>query len=453
MPNLPIHNISGVLTEQQVSLTSGVSGTLPLGNGGTGVTGTPANGQVLIGNGTGFALGTLTAGSGIAITNSSGGITIATSGAGTGTVTSVGLSAPSEFSVSGSPVTGSGTLALSWSTQAANTVHAGPTTGSAAAPTFRSLVAADIPGLDASKIISGVLPVAYGGTGTSNRTLTNSSSTTTVDWQGQSLAGGDWSTSAGFSLGTSSSTTAGTMRYESTGKTIESYVDGIWRGTRLNPSREFYFFDDFVQGYLANGSDGWSIAAGSGSSFNISQNGAQSHFGVIQGVMGTASPTAARFSMGQSAAAITFGGGICVFETSIQLSAIATASDDYKLWIGWIDNIASTAESVDGVYIEYDRSSSANWRLVASNASTRTRTTGTTAVSANWTRLKIIVNASASSAEFFVDDVSQGTVATNIPTANYCGIGVNMVKVAGTAQNYNIKIDYISSYARFTSLR
>lgn len=70
--------------------------------------------------------------------------------AGSGTVTSVGLSAPSIFSVSGSPVTTSGTLALSLATQSAGLVWAGPVTGSAAAPTFRALVASDIPSVSTS---------------------------------------------------------------------------------------------------------------------------------------------------------------------------------------------------------------------------------------------------------------------------------------------------------------
>ena len=43
---------------------------------------TPANGQLLIGNGGGFGLATLTAGSGVTITNSAGGITIAATGGG-----------------------------------------------------------------------------------------------------------------------------------------------------------------------------------------------------------------------------------------------------------------------------------------------------------------------------------------------------------------------------------
>lgn len=55
---------------------------------------------------------------------------------------------PVNFSTSSSTSTGT----LSLNTQSANTVFSGPSTGSAAAPTFRSLVANDIPSLTASKI-------------------------------------------------------------------------------------------------------------------------------------------------------------------------------------------------------------------------------------------------------------------------------------------------------------
>lgn len=69
-----------------------------------------------------------------------------------GTVTSVALSLPGIFTVSGSPVSSSGTLSASLATQAANSVWAGPNTGAATTPTFRALVASDIPTLTASKI-------------------------------------------------------------------------------------------------------------------------------------------------------------------------------------------------------------------------------------------------------------------------------------------------------------
>jgi hypothetical protein len=64
----------------------------------------------------------------------------------TGVVTSVGLSLPNIFTVSNSPVIATGTLTATLATQAANRVFAGPATGSAA-PTFRALVAGDIPSL------------------------------------------------------------------------------------------------------------------------------------------------------------------------------------------------------------------------------------------------------------------------------------------------------------------
>lgn len=50
-------------------------------------------------------------------------------------------------------------------TAAGHAVFAGPNGTTAAAPSFRALVAADIPNLDASKITAGTLPIGRGGTG------------------------------------------------------------------------------------------------------------------------------------------------------------------------------------------------------------------------------------------------------------------------------------------------
>ena len=113
----------------------------------------------------------------------------------TGTVTSVQVQATSPVTSSTSTAQTSSlntTIALAnnygdtknpYGTKTANYVLAGPTTGSAAAPSFRALVAADIPNLSASKITSdtfdaariptlsitdktsGTLTIARGGTG------------------------------------------------------------------------------------------------------------------------------------------------------------------------------------------------------------------------------------------------------------------------------------------------
>jgi hypothetical protein len=77
------------------------------------------------------------------------GTTVSWQNVGAGTVFSVGLAMPGIFNVANSPVIDSDTLAVTLATQNANLVWAGPASGAAATPTFRSLVAADIPSLAA----------------------------------------------------------------------------------------------------------------------------------------------------------------------------------------------------------------------------------------------------------------------------------------------------------------
>ena len=61
-----------------------LTGAVAVANGGTGLTSTPTNGQLDIGNGSGFTRATLTAGSNITITNGPGSITIASTASGGG---------------------------------------------------------------------------------------------------------------------------------------------------------------------------------------------------------------------------------------------------------------------------------------------------------------------------------------------------------------------------------
>jgi hypothetical protein len=109
-------SVSGSPITTSGTLAFTYSGTaLPVANGGTGQT-SYTDGQLLIGNTTGNTLtkATLTAGSGISVTNAGGSITIAnTSPSLGGTVTSVAQSFTGGLiSVAGSPITTSGTLAL-----------------------------------------------------------------------------------------------------------------------------------------------------------------------------------------------------------------------------------------------------------------------------------------------------------------------------------------------------
>lgn len=93
--------------------------------------------------------------------------------AGTGTVTSVGLALPTNtFDITGSPVTAAGTLTATFDNQTAHYVLVGPATGDPAAPTWRLLVATDLPSHEhaAADVTSGVLNTARLGTGVADST-------------------------------------------------------------------------------------------------------------------------------------------------------------------------------------------------------------------------------------------------------------------------------------------
>ena len=82
---------------------------------------------------------------------------------------------------------GSGTLALARggtasdnTARAINTVFAGPSSGDAGNASWRKLVAADIPNHSTSKLTSGTLGIARGGTGSSAVTSVLSNTTRTV---------------------------------------------------------------------------------------------------------------------------------------------------------------------------------------------------------------------------------------------------------------------------------
>ena len=177
--------LSGDLTG---SGTTAITGTLATVNSNTGTFGGATTIPIITVNGKGLITG------------------VSTATIGGGTVTSVGLSLPSIFTTTGSPVTSSGTLTAVLAGQSANTVFAGPSSGSAAAPTFRTLVAADIPGLPyaptaGSTAITtvgtigtgtwngGIISPAYGGTGVNNgsNTLTLGGSFTLSGTSGSTL--------------------------------------------------------------------------------------------------------------------------------------------------------------------------------------------------------------------------------------------------------------------------
>ena len=187
---------TGLTTSGGPVTTSGtitIAGTLAVANGGTGLTTTPANGALDIGNGTGFTRTTLTAGTGVAITNASGAITIAssvtpvTSVTGTSPVVSSGGTTP-DISLAASY----GDTQNPYASKTANYFLAAPD-GSAGVPTFRAVVATDIPTLNQNTTgtasnVTGIVAVANGGSGTATPALVAGTNVTiTGSWPNQTI--------------------------------------------------------------------------------------------------------------------------------------------------------------------------------------------------------------------------------------------------------------------------
>lgn len=136
----------------KANLTTAVTGTLPVTNGGTGLATAPSANAVLIGNGTGFTLSNLTAGANITITNAGGALTIASSGgggSGGGNVTGSGVTIDNQL------VRWNGTGGTSIQNSTATITDAGLLT----ATTF-SGSGVGLSAVNASNITSGTIPAA-----------------------------------------------------------------------------------------------------------------------------------------------------------------------------------------------------------------------------------------------------------------------------------------------------
>lgn len=170
-------------------------------------------------------------------------------GGGSGTVTSVALSLPAQFTVSGSPVTTAGTLAASWASQTANYVLAAPN-GSSGTPTFRLLVAADIPTLNQNTTgtasnVTGVVAVVNGGTGS-----TTASTARTALSAAQSGANTDITSVA---LTTGTITTAPASSDDLVNK---SYADSIASGINFHAACQYATTVDLGTVTYNNGTSG-----------------------------------------------------------------------------------------------------------------------------------------------------------------------------------------------------
>lgn len=176
------------------------------------------------------------------------------------------------------------------------------------------------------------------------------------------------------------------------------------------------------------------------------------HNGVFSLETGTVIPGRAALRLsGTQQGGLCVGNGKATYESLIYIPDLSAALEEFVIRVGLADTNGS--DPADGIYFEYDRTQSVNWRLRCASNSTRTTTTSSIAVAADvWIRLRWECDATATTVTYYIDGVNAGTVTTNIPTTTGRGYGAlfEIIKTVGTTER-SLYGDYFFYAKKFTS--
>jgi hypothetical protein len=195
-------------------------------------------------------------------------------------------------------------------------------------------------------------------------------------------------------------------------------------------------------------------------------NATASQIGICQYQTGTTSTGyATHTNEGFVGAQFFFGGGAWVFETFVNVETLSTVTERFRFIAGFGNAATNGAES-NGTFFTYDEgattngtAASPNWQTQTCNGSVRTLTTTSVAVTAGaWTKLRIEVNAAATSVAFYINGTLAATHTTNIPkwlaANNPRGFNVkqSIVKTIGITSR-SVFCDYLGYENRLTTPR
>lgn len=234
---------------------------------------------------------------------------------------------------------------------------------------------------------------------------------------------------------------------------------GVWEvfyrdKTPSSTSGSTAALDDWLNGQTY-GQLGWAntLAGGGGTGVLANQLVQAGHPGTLQLGVGANGARNAQI-LGD----IILGGGTCVIEAAVYIPTLAVGGgNDFKFQFGLGDNTASTTDPANGVFFEYNRVSSLNWRARCASGSTYTNTdSGIAVAAATWYKLKVIINAANTQAQYYI---ATGTGAytliathtTNLPST---AIDPNFKMVKLNGGNLRVThIDFFSMSYSFSTAR
>lgn len=226
-------------------------------------------------------------------------------------------------------------------------------------------------------------------------------------------------TQAGYQSITSSGVWNGRTFQAGAGISLTN-ADGISGNTTItatgmvpDPFSTVYLVDDFLFCNTGTGNTGdtnWDLSGGS------LHPGEAQHPGFFSVGSAAGSGWMQKNQASTSNGPIVLGAGVLTFEYLVRITALS--NHNYVVGLG----AGSTTEPTDGVYFIYDSAVNAGaWVGKTANASSRTSAnSANTVVAGQWDRLKIIVNAAASSVSFYVNgvEITNSPLAATIPTVD-----------------------------------
>lgn len=279
-----------------------------------------------------------------------------------------------------------------------------------------------------ARTISTTAPLSGGGDLSANRTLSITQSTTSTDGY---LSSTDWNTFNNKQA---------------------SLFD-------FQTKKGFYLFEDFLGDNTASNfnSFGWSntfTATGYTITFNTSYPNRTNQQGVYRIASGVAASGSGLFRLGTTTASLFFGQGEITFETFVNIETLSTATERFWNLFGF-SNTSSLTVAPNQIFIAYDEggiysAASPNFKCITRNTAVTSTTTSVPVVASQWYKLKIIINAAATSVGFYIDGVLVATHTTNIPTSSTPYLALS--KTAGTTSR-NIYIDYAVIQQIYTNPR
>lgn len=227
-------------------------------------------------------------------------------------------------------------------------------------------------------------------------------------------------------------------------------------------SSNVVIYDDFICSNSSSSSPlfseiGWVIANGSSANSVAIGTPTADHPGVVQTTCNSGSSAASGIIVGQGHTSIVsrgiiLGGGEITYSTVINLSVLGVLNQDYNAYLGIGDLSDAATEVTNGVYFHYTRlTNSGNWVGKTASGGSRNSVNSSVAASTNWVKLGFVINAAASSVEFFINGVSIGTQASTIPTTDI-GFFYQMDNISG-ANNKTMSIDLLNYNQTLTNAR